>query len=151
MPIPDQQTAALLFTSASVLVGLAFVVMRDTWHRVKSVLRGVRKDQRWSVLNVRSQKSKLEKTRAETLLAAVIGILFLVVSLGAGIGVMYIMGNIVVDDSAGPFLNQDFLAGKIASGIALGSFVLGLFSIGLAYCGECLYFLRGKPNWFESD
>ncbi len=143
---PTSQSAALVFTAATVLIGIAIVLISPTWKSIQNALAGMQPAQQRAAFNGRNFEDERYKRRAWILNFLFWGCASLAVSIFFNLFALLGITATMLGLHLGPFEIENFNWGIYFIFAGGFTFILGVFYIGLVRTGEAIAFKLGKPS-----
>ena len=144
------QSAALFFTSASVLVGITMLLLKEAGSRLIYVLRAFPPSERWEYTFTRIKAKKNHNVIVEALGSGILGIIALSVSMFCQVFVLYGAGSVIIGFRQDSF-PSDVIFFRVMGTTAIITFMGGIVAVGLAFLVHWIAFIKGRPNWFETE
>ena len=143
---PTSQSAALVFTASTVLIGLGLILIFPTWRSIQKALIGLTHEQQRLAFSERNFEGERYRRRAWLLNFLYWGCGFLVASIFFNLFGLLGTTSTMLGLHLGPFVEHNFNGGILCVFIGTGTFFPGVFLIGLVHVGEALMVRLGRPS-----
>ncbi len=143
---PTSQSAALVFTASTVLIGIAIVLISPTWKSIQNALVGMHPAQQRAAFDERNFGDERYRRRAWLLNTLYWGCGFLAASILLNLFGLIGITSTMLGFHLGPFVEENFNEGVLFVFLATGAFFPGVLLIGFVRVCEAIGFRLGRPS-----